>query len=209
MTEASTTPIQTDDEVETDEVSTDETPTTVVDSDTTVEDEVTPDKTGDEVTDEEGKNLPPETYADFTLPEGIELDEAVLGEVDPIFKELGLNQEQSQKLVDVYAKQIQASAQKQIDDFEQLKKDWYDQSAKDAEFGGDNFEENVGIAKQALDKFGTPELTNLMDELGVGNHPEVVRFMIKVGQLTKTDVPGSGAPVAGKQDRVSRMYPTS
>ena len=41
--------------------------------------------------------LAPETYADFTLPEGVELDTALLTDAAPLFKELGLTQEQAQK----------------------------------------------------------------------------------------------------------------
>jgi len=44
----------------------------------------------------------PETYADFTAPEGVTLDKETLAEAAPIFKELGLTQEQAQKLVDFY-----------------------------------------------------------------------------------------------------------
>lgn len=160
------------------------------------------------LTDGEGSQTVPDTYADFAMPDGVTVDSALLNEATPLFKELGLNQEQAQKLVDFQAKQAQASSQSNVDAFNQLMNDWQEQSRNDKEFGGDKFEENVGIARSAIDKFGTPELKQLLEEHGVGNHPEVIRFMINVGKLTSEDVPGgSNTPPTGAQDRASLLYP--
>jgi len=156
----------------------------------------------------EDDDVSPETYADFSLPEGVELDETALAEANPLFKEIGLNQEQAQKVIDLYAKQIQASSVKQVDSFNQLMKDWRDKSSNDKEFGGDKFEENVKIAQSAIAKLGTPELKQLLEEHGVGNHPEVIRFMVRVGQTLKEDVPGSSGSTPNQVvDRVELMYP--
>lgn len=165
------------------------------------------DTTG-QLTDGEGSQTTPDTYADFAMPEGVPVDSALLNEATPLFKELGLNQEQAQKLVDFQAKQVQASSQSNVDAFNQLMNDWQEQSRNDKEFGGDAFEESIGVARSAIDKFGTPELKQLLEEHGVGNHPEVIRFMVKVGKLTAEDVPGvSNAPTSKAQDRVSLLYP--
>lgn len=156
----------------------------------------------------EGSQTPPDTYADFSLPNGMPLDDALLAEATPLFKELGLTQEQAQKLVDFQAKQVQASSQSQVDAFNQLMQDWREKSQNDKEFGGDKFDESIAVARSAIDKFGTPELKQLLEEHGVGNHPEVIRFMVKVGKLTAEDVPGtSGAQSTPEQDRVSQLYP--
>jgi len=157
--------------------------------------------------DGEGSQAAPDTYADFVMPEGIQLDEAVLGEALPLFKELKLNQDQAQKVVDFHTAQVQAGAQKQVDAFNQQKSDWLEQSTNDKEFGGDKFDENVKVAQAAINKFGTPELKQLLDDYGVGNHPEIVRFMFKVGKLTAEDVPGSSTAQQQTTDRVNLLYP--
>lgn len=165
------------------------------------------DTTG-QLTDGEGSQTVPDTYADFAMPEGVTVDSALLSEATPLFKELGLTQEQAQKLVDFQAKQVQASSQSQVDAFNQLMNDWQEQSRNDKEFGGDKFDENIAVARSAIDKFGTPELKQLLEEHGVGNHPEVIRFMVKVGKLTAEDVPGgTTTPTSKAQDRVSLLYP--
>lgn len=185
---------------------------TATDSDVVPDEGATDDNAGGEAATGEEADLssqtPPDTYADFVMPEGVELDSALLTEAAPLFKELGLTQDQAQKLVDFQAKQAQASSESNVDAFNQLMNDWQEQSKNDKEFGGDKFEENVGVARSAIDKFGTPELKQLLEEHGVGNHPEVIRFMVKVGKLTAEDVPGGTTAAPSKaQDRVSLLYP--
>src|SRR5437879_843733 len=48
----------------------------------------------------------PEAYTDFTAPEGYTLDAKTIDAVMPIFKELGLTQDQAQKLVTFHASQL-------------------------------------------------------------------------------------------------------
>ncbi len=156
----------------------------------------------------EGSNLPPDTYADFDLPEGMQLDEAALTEASTFFKEDGLTQEKAQKYVDLFAKQIQAGSQAQTETFNQLMSDWREQSANDKEFGVDKYEQNVKVAQVAISKYGTPELKQLLNDHGVGNHPEMVRFMVRVGRTLGEDVPGvTGTKTSQAQDRVSILYP--
>lgn len=152
----------------------------------------------------------PEAYTDFTLPEGVELDGQALEKATPVFKELGLTQEQAQRLVDLQAEMVQEGVQKQTEQFSQLIEGWQKDAAADKEFGGEDFNKNVGIAQQAIAAFGTPELKQLMEDHGVGNHPEMIRFMWKVGLKIKQDVPGNhGSASEGKKDRASIMYPNS
>lgn len=206
-----TTPAETDSTV-----LTDNTDSTVTDGDATEAEAsaVTGDNADSDTTEGEAGNGSQDTtskgYADFTAPEGMELDGQAIAAATPLFQELGLTQEQAQKLVDFQSQQVKAASESQVEAFSQLKKDWGDQAKSDTEYGGDKFDENIGVARVALDKFGTPELSKLMDEFGVGNHPEMIRFMVRVGRTVKEDVPGGNtdAPSA-KKDRVSLLYPTT
>ena len=156
----------------------------------------------------EGSDVVPDTYADFTMPEGLLIDEAALAEALPMFKELELTQAQAQKVIDVQAKLVQAGSEKQVNDFNQLMSDWRTQTENDSEIGGDSFNENIKVAQAAISTYGTPELKQLLEEQGVGNHPEVVRFMVRVGKTLKEDVPGSpGAATSQAQSRVDLLYP--
>jgi len=159
---------------------------------------------------EEGADNAPEAYADFVMPEGTQLDDAALTEASPLFKELNLNQEQAQKVVDLYVKQVQAGEQKNADAFNQLTSEWRKAAENDKEFGGDKFDENIKIAQHAVDKYGTSGLKELLDEHGIGSHPEMVRFMVRVGHTLKEDVPGAaGNLTSPAEDRINILYPNA
>ena len=62
--------------------------------------------------------------------------------------------------------------------------EWRNAAIADPEFGGKDLSANMPIAVGARDKFGTPELKTLLDESGLGEHPEVIRFFYRVGKAT-------------------------
>lgn len=128
------------------------------------------------------KPAAPEKY-DFAAPEGQELDANALSVFEPIAKELGLTQEQAQKLVDIYP-QIQ---QQQAEAWSKQIADWGEQVKADKEIGGDKFNASVGLAQRALDQFGNPELREYLNASGLGNHPALVRFCAKVGKSMAED----------------------
>lgn len=149
----------------------------------------------------------PENYADFDMPEGVTLDEGMLEVFAPAMKDLGLTQEQAQGLVNIQAQQVQAQQQGQVDAFSQQLEGWITDAKSDKEYGGDKFDESSATALQAVEAFGTPELKTMMETYGVGNHPEMIRFMYRVGQAIKEDSPGGGKRIEGSKDRTSILYP--
>lgn len=145
----------------------------------------------------------PESYAFANLPEGYSISEEQLAAFSPVLKELGLTQEQADKLVAFDAQRSlaaqEASQQQAIEFRNKQVGEWETALRGDAEFGGANFDANVAIAQQALAAYGTPELSAMLSESGLGTHPEVVRFFHKVGKelgegklhRTTTEVPKS------------------
>jgi hypothetical protein len=136
----------------------------------------------------------PEKY-EFAAPEGQELDANALSVFEPIAKELGLTQEQAQRLVDIYP-QIQ---QQQAEAWSKQIADWGEQVKADKEIGGDKFNASVGAAQRALDQFGNPELREYLNASGLGNHPALVRFCAKVGKSMAEDsfvMPNNGGQLS-------------
>ena len=105
--------------------------------------------------------------------------------------------------------------QRGIEEQEKQWNEWTEQSRSDTEFGGDKLEENLGIAKKAIDQFGSDGLRELLDSsTGLGNHPEVIRFMYKVGQALSEDrfVGGSQGQAVDPNDDVAqarKLYPSN
>lgn len=148
----------------------------------------------------------PEAY-EFKMPDGMELDKAMADAATPIFKELGLNQEQASKLVEVYANQIGAQATAQQDAFNDQLETWVTELKNDKEVGGEAYEKNTGIARQAIEKFGSDELMELMDSTGIGSNPAMFKFALKVGKFLVEDQPGSGDAAQEESTIENRMYP--
>lgn len=145
----------------------------------------------------------PEAYAFANLPEGYSISEEQLAAFSPVLKELGLTQEQADKLVAFDAQRslaaAEASQQQAIEFRNKQVGEWETALRSDAEFGGANFDANVAVAQQFLTDFGSPELSAFLAESGLGSHPEVVRMFHKAGKelgegklhRTTTEVPKS------------------
>lgn len=140
----------------------------------------------------------PEKY-EFTAPDGVTYDAAVLGAFSEVAKDLNLSQEAAQKVLD---KMAPVMNQRQADQIEAFRTEWADAAKADREYGGDKLAENLGHAKKALDTFGTPELRKLLDDTGLGNHPEVVRVFVRAGKAISED-----GFVAGRGGNASKASP--
>lgn len=143
----------------------------------------------------------PESYKFENLPDGYTLDEASAAEWSTTFKDLGLSQEQVDKLVaaDVKRSSAQSEAMQQqiAEAHKQQVGEWIAQVKADPDIGGAKFAENVGIAQQALKAYGSPELSQLLKETGLGSHPAILKAFHKAGlelgegklHRTTTEVP--------------------
>ncbi|WP_323008524.1 hypothetical protein [Paracoccus sp. (in: a-proteobacteria)] len=79
---------------------------------------------------------------------------------------------------------VAGDAQKQMLEQRNAQLDaWAGDLRKDAEFGGEKYDANVATAVKGLEAVGSPELRKMLDETGLGSHPDVVRAFWKVGQM--------------------------
>jgi hypothetical protein len=158
-------------------------------------------------TDDQGnaddKSGAPEKY-ELTASEGRDFDPAVMEAYSEVARELNLSNGDAQKLLDKVAPVMHARQQEQL---ATIKSDWEHASKVDKEFGGDKLNENLGIAQKALDAFGTPALKSLLVETGLGNNPEVIRFMLRAGKTISEDKVHNGrASPNGDKSHADRLY---
>lgn len=151
----------------------------------------------------------PAEYGEFKTAEGVTLDQDALGEFKALAGEAKLSQEQAQKVVDIGVKLQQKWAADQAKAMEGAREQWAQASNTDKEFGGEKLAENLSVAKTALDKFGSPELKQLLNDSGLGNHPEVIRFFYRAGKAISNDriVSGGNGPGAAI-DPASVLFPS-
>lgn len=149
----------------------------------------------------------PEAYTDFTTPEDVKLDPELAGELKTLAKELNLPQAQAQKVADLGAKLAQKMVADQAETLKQARTQWESEARADKEIGGDAFEANLGVAKKAVDAFVSPELKAMLNETGLGNHPELIRTFVKIGKAIKEDgFVGGRATPAVRGDMAQRLY---
>ena len=154
----------------------------------------------------------PETYSDFTVPDGVVLDTAVVDGFKGLAKDLGLSQEHAQKVADVIAQQAKASAEASQGavqaEITRVQSAWAAEAKADPEIGGDKFEENLATAKQVMEATTTPQLRMLLDKSGLGSNPEVIRHFLKIAPAFREDkhVPGSKAPPGAGKSAAEVLY---
>lgn len=164
---------------------------------------------------------PEATANDYSIdyPEGHEVFNDVKTSFEDLVKTVGLNKEQAQKLVELGMNQSQ-----QIIAAQDAKKaaevaQWEASTKADKELGGDRLTETLSVAGKALEQFTTPEFKQLLNQTGIGNHPEMIRMFYKIGQSISEDnlVNGHNSnrqelstdPMRRMEQIASTLYPTS
>lgn len=140
----------------------------------------------------------PEEYAEFTLPEGIALDPTLTDDFKTVAKELNLNQDQAQKVVELGAKMRQADAEALVT----ARAEWVREST-------DKFTPaDLAVSKQAAETFGGEQFVTFLNESGLGNHPQVVGFLVNAGKTLKEDsvVTGGDRTDTPNQSHAEKLF---
>ncbi|HEY7824054.1 MAG TPA: hypothetical protein VIG24_14530 [Acidimicrobiia bacterium] len=139
--------------------------------------------------DDPADTVPEDGKYDLKMPDGVEVDQALLDEIGPEFKELGLTTKQAQSLADKFIAAQEAKGKAQADGWSKTVADWVDTAKADPEMGGAKWDSTVKAASGVVGKFGNDGLKEFLNASGAGNHPEMIRFMAKVGAVISEDNP--------------------
>lgn len=161
--------------------------------------------------DESEKRAPAESSApyDLKMPDGVPLDQELLGAATPILREAGLTNEQASKLIPLVETVQARFEQQQQDGFGQLKKHWANQAKADRELGGKNWDETIKLAALALGAGGAhqgSEVRELLNDSGLGNHPAFIRLFRQLGAKLKAAGVGPTA-MQTRINRIKSIYP--
>ena len=135
----------------------------------------------------------PAAYADVKWPEDFPMPESAAEELKSTAREMGLTSEQVQKLVDLEARYARSGAQQSEEEKRQIVERWADQTKA---FYGPRLGEAIALAVRAADAFGGPELRELLQATGLGNHPVIVRTFNEIGKCISEDCLPGGKPAA-------------
>lgn len=143
-------------------------------------------------------------------PKGSDVDDAYIAEVTNFAKTHEINNKAAQAILERDINRDKAA----IKDYEsQVKKEqeqWVKTITEDQDVGGSSLNKNMELTRRMIDKFGSPELAKRLDETGLGNHPELFRFIVKSGKalgiMDDEAVHGSGGGKA--KTALEKLYPT-
>lgn len=168
--------------------------------------------------EEEKSEGAPEKY-ELTAPEGLEINDEILAEVDPIFRELGLSNEAANKIMPLAGKFHERIVAAQIDAHKAMGADWAKEARTDPRIGGKHWGETEAFVARALDtvsaglgKDGAKEVAgfkDLLDATQLGNNPTMIKILRWYGERVGEDgnFVRADAGAAIKQPREEVLYP--
>jgi hypothetical protein len=173
---------------------------------------------------DEPASLP--TYDEFKLPEGIIWDkdkignfQKSLGEFEKVSKADHVEvQKFGQGLLEKYSTDLKFAAESfkktALDAFEKTKTDWKEDFIKDPEIGGNKQNTTIEAAREFIRTHGgneteQKEISDLMDQTGVGNHKAMIRMLAKANSALAEgkSIPAS-RPFVEVKSKVMKRYGT-
>lgn len=160
----------------------------------------------------------PVTY-DLKLPEGSLLDKSDIERITKIAKDNEFAPEDAQALLEAEHEAVKSYADKQTAALAQAPTQWADQAKSDKEIGGENLPAAAELGARVLKKFASPSLIATLglktdknpNGTGLGNHPELIRLMYRIGKAIGDDqlVVGSAGATPPTKSKADQLFPTS
>ena len=136
---------------------------------------------------------PQDPYAEIVLPENSLLSPQTLAAFKQTAAEINLPAKALTQWLSQEENRLAASAEQAAQAHQTQLENWARQTQ--AAFGP-RWQEDVSKAVRAADAFGGPQLRQLLEETGLGNHPVIVRTFHAVAQRICEDITPGGAPSA-------------
>jgi hypothetical protein len=152
---------------------------------------------------------PTDDYS-FTVPEGKALDSEVTEQFTTLAREAKLPKEHAQKVVDMGVALADKWAAQQQQAVKEQVAGWAREAYADPEIGNGNDEalvKTMAVAKVGLKEFASPELVDLLNLSGLGNHPAVIKHFLALGKQAQSDPAFvAGRPRSAPQSAAQVLY---
>lgn len=137
------------------------------------------------------------------VPDGFTLAAPVLDSFKAIAAEAGIKADQAQKLLDLYTGHEAEKARAWGDQVEA----WHAEIVADPKLGGANLPATTEACARVMARYGTPELKDLLNHTGFGNHPVLVRMFAAIGAELAPDAFVNDGRAAAPNP-LAVLYPT-
>lgn len=120
------------------------------------------------------------------LPKDSPLTADDLKSLTDLATKAGLKQDQAAELLTAQQKLLTDFAARQQEAHLAQVQAWDKSLVDDKEIGGQNLKPNLEAGRRALERFG-PELIPFLRDSGFNSHPDVVKFIVRIGKAMSED----------------------
>lgn len=155
----------------------------------------------------------PEGDYAYTPPEGVEMDPTLYEPYAVAAREAGLTQRQFEALTPKAVEIIQAVQARSLAAWHETQRNWQAEVAADRELAGPTPGSLAPEASAAMHRwvqaYGGPELLKALSVTGAGNHPAMLKAIMRAGKAMGEEDDVSGAPRSPSgSDALANLYPS-
>jgi hypothetical protein len=148
------------------------------------------------------------------LPEGTAIDEALLSGFKAKAGEAKLNSEQATAIATWWASEQKKQQDALVHGVQKQTEAWLTQIKSDPELGGAHFTDATSKARAAVVRFGGEKVRAVLNDYGLGNHPDLFRMFVDIGRSMAEDKAALGTAPGGltpstETERNRARYPNS
>lgn len=145
---------------------------------------------------------------ELELPEGSKLQPADVDKIASFAKEHGLSKDAAQALLERESVTVQQRDEAALAQLAEQSETWKQEIIADKDFGGEKAAETAQLAHDVAIRFGSEVFVSELERTGLGNHPELVRMLARIGKAMAPDkLRGSGVPPGSqKKSTESKLY---
>lgn len=178
---------------------------------TTLLEEASSSEAAKETATEQPKADAPFEEYDIEVDESSPLSQEDLDAIALTAGQYKMNKAEAQKLVETMEAKYKAGQSKAEAAHSEKIAKMREEIAKDPMFSAEKKAETFASISRAVQKFGDPDLQNLLKEPGIGDNVVLARFLNKIGQQISPDTfPGKGGNSGNieAEDPLKTLYPS-
>lgn len=126
-------------------------------------------------------------YSGLKVPDGSKLDVKRVEEIATWAKERSLDPKVAQDILTREHELVSSVEAARAAEVDGLKDRLLNDLKADKEMGGDKLNSYVEPARRLVDRFGNEAFKSALDQTGLGNHPELVRFLANIAKAVGED----------------------
>lgn len=149
----------------------------------------------------------PESYGEFSMPEGFTLEGEELEGAVALFRDLDLTQEQAQKLIDQYTERVLAGKEAELNELAAKRKEWRAEIRQRPGFAQERELALRGMRAVITD----PDEKALFENSWMSDHPALWKVFTKIGRMVQEDAlpKGSGGNNQSEQNVNLQRFPVA